>query len=148
MIRRPPRSTLTDTLFPYTTLFRSRQVDLRVGPAGAGKTTAMRALHTAWTSAHGSKSVVGLAPSAAAAQVLADDLGTACDNTAKWLHEHDHGRAEFKPGQLVIIDEATLAGTQTLDKITGLATEAGAKGQLVGDWANLQSADAGGAISR
>src|SRR3546814_1947492 len=23
MIRRPPRSTLTDTLFPYTTLFRS-----------------------------------------------------------------------------------------------------------------------------
>ena len=25
MIRRPPRSTLTDTLFPYTTLFRSQQ---------------------------------------------------------------------------------------------------------------------------
>src|SRR3546814_13734409 len=31
MIRRPPRSTRTDTLFPYTTLFRSRfrQVDCR-----------------------------------------------------------------------------------------------------------------------
>src|SRR3546814_18484064 len=27
MIRRPPRSTLTDTLFPYTTLFRSPLVD-------------------------------------------------------------------------------------------------------------------------
>src|SRR3546814_3225637 len=26
MIRRPPRSTRTDTLFPYTTLFRSRGV--------------------------------------------------------------------------------------------------------------------------
>src|SRR3546814_15498655 len=26
MIRRPPRSTLTDTLFPYTTLFRSLHV--------------------------------------------------------------------------------------------------------------------------
>src|SRR3546814_11245237 len=26
MIRRPPRSTRTDTLFPYTTLFRSRNV--------------------------------------------------------------------------------------------------------------------------
>src|SRR3546814_20570308 len=26
MIRRPPRSTRTDTLFPYTTLFRSRSV--------------------------------------------------------------------------------------------------------------------------
>src|SRR3546814_11131958 len=27
MIRRPPRSTLTDTLFPYTTLFRSADED-------------------------------------------------------------------------------------------------------------------------
>jgi conjugative relaxase-like TrwC/TraI family protein len=124
-----------------------RQVDLLVGPAGAGKTTAMRALHAAWTTTHGPASVVGLAPSAAAAQVLADDLGIACDNTAKWLHEHDHGRAEFKPGQLVIIDEAALAGTHTLDKITGLATEAGAKVLLVGDWAQLQSVDAGGAFS-
>src|SRR3546814_11197480 len=30
MIRRPPRSTRTDTLFPYTTLFRSR-AKLRIG---------------------------------------------------------------------------------------------------------------------
>src|SRR3546814_19977118 len=28
MIRRPPRSTRTDTLFPYTTLFRSRKLFL------------------------------------------------------------------------------------------------------------------------
>src|SRR3546814_15905752 len=28
MIRRPPRSTRTDTLFPYTTLFRSANADL------------------------------------------------------------------------------------------------------------------------
>src|SRR3546814_15720605 len=27
MIRRPPRTTRTDTLFPYTTLFRSQRVD-------------------------------------------------------------------------------------------------------------------------
>src|SRR3546814_3518876 len=27
MIRRPPRSTRTDTLFPYTTLFRSLRID-------------------------------------------------------------------------------------------------------------------------
>src|SRR3546814_7429686 len=30
MKRRPPRSTRTDTLFPYTTLFRSEKVDLGV----------------------------------------------------------------------------------------------------------------------
>src|SRR3546814_10108951 len=29
MIRRPPRATRTDTLFPYTTLFRSRQLARR-----------------------------------------------------------------------------------------------------------------------
>src|SRR3546814_6346311 len=43
MIRRPPRSTRTDTLFPYTTLFRSRSnrsaptnhsKDCRFGPVG------------------------------------------------------------------------------------------------------------------
>src|SRR3546814_14354776 len=28
MIRRPPRSTRTDTLFPYTTLYRSGEVDV------------------------------------------------------------------------------------------------------------------------
>src|SRR3546814_19864763 len=31
MIRRPPRSTRTDTLFPYTSLFRSQAVDARRG---------------------------------------------------------------------------------------------------------------------
>lgn len=124
-----------------------RQVDLLVGPAGAGKTTAMHALKTAWTKAHGKGSVVGLAPSAVAAQVLAEDLGIGCENTAKWLHEHDRGRAEFRKGQLVIIDEATLAGTLALDRLTALAAEAGAKVLLVGDWAQLQSVDAGGAFS-
>src|SRR3546814_7359858 len=31
MIRRPPRSTRTDTLFPYTTLFRSLDPEAEVG---------------------------------------------------------------------------------------------------------------------
>src|SRR3546814_4011346 len=30
MIRRPPRSTRTDTLFPYTTLFRSHAIEARI----------------------------------------------------------------------------------------------------------------------
>src|SRR3546814_15791636 len=51
MIRRPPRSTRTDTLFPYTTLFRSLDIALGIGgvpkgrvieiygPESSGKTT-------------------------------------------------------------------------------------------------------------
>src|SRR3546814_11634604 len=54
MIRRPPRSTRTDTLFPYTTLFRSlparpgllhhvRPRHHRAGPLGGGLGTGRRA---------------------------------------------------------------------------------------------------------
>ncbi|GAA2098408.1 MobF family relaxase [Nocardioides furvisabuli] len=124
-----------------------RQVDLLVGPAGAGKTTAMHALKATWTTEHGKDSVVGLAPSAVAAQVLAEDLGIGCENTAKWLHEYDRGRAQFERGQLVVIDEATLAGTLALDRLADLAAKAGAKVLLVGDWAQLQSVEAGGAFT-
>src|SRR3546814_20411910 len=40
MIRRPPRSTRTDTLFPYTTLFRSRAVGNSVGKSVRQRTLA------------------------------------------------------------------------------------------------------------
>ncbi|WP_230953346.1 MobF family relaxase [Propionibacterium freudenreichii] len=123
-----------------------RVLDVLVGPAGAGKTTAMNALRRAWETEHGKGSVVGLAPSAGAAQVLAEDLGIATENTAKWWQTHQTGGATFQLGQLVILDEASLAGTLSLDRITGLAVEAGAKVLLVGDYAQLQSVDAGGAF--
>src|SRR3546814_2431953 len=45
MIRRPPRSTRTDTLFPYTTLFRSYDVLIvGAGHAGAQAAIALRQL--------------------------------------------------------------------------------------------------------
>src|SRR3546814_8907438 len=46
MIRRPPRSTRTDTLFPYTTLFRSDGADPprhRTDPQPAGTLPGLRA---------------------------------------------------------------------------------------------------------
>src|SRR3546814_12234286 len=49
MIRRPPRSTRTDTRFPYTTLFRSVNFSINkgetfslVGESGCGKSTVAR----------------------------------------------------------------------------------------------------------
>ena len=123
-----------------------RVIDLLVGPAGAGKTTAMSALRRAWEKKYGQGSVVGLAPSSSAAQVLADDLGIATENTAKWWQTHLQTGETFQAGQLVIIDEASLAGTLSLDRITQLAATAGAKVLLVGDFAQLQAVDAGGAF--
>ena len=123
-----------------------RTLDVLVGPAGTGKTTTMSALRRAWEKRHGTGSVIGLAPSAAAADVLAGDLGISTENTAKWLHEHRHGNWNLTPGQLVIIDEASLAGTLALDTITTHAQQAGAKVLLIGDWAQLAAVDAGGAF--
>ena len=124
-----------------------RMVDVLVGPAGAGKTTALASLRAAWEQEHGAGSVVGLAPSATAAAVLGEDLGIGTENTARWLALHDHQGLDFHPSQLVIVDEASLAGTFTLDRIAALANQAGAKVLLVGDWAQLQAVDAGGAFT-
>lgn len=158
-----------------------RVLDVIVGPAGTGKTTALAALRAVWEAERGAGSVVGLAPSAAAAQVLADELGIPAENTAKWLYESDKDlerRAElaelrarltasppttpgplpaqaerlaaeieqwsFKARQLVIVDEASLAGTFVLDRLAARAAEAGAKVVLVGDPEQLSSVEAGG----
>ncbi|PRY54727.1 UvrD-like helicase family protein [Knoellia remsis] len=121
-------------------------LDLLVGPAGAGKTTALRALHRAWTAAHDKDSVIGLAPSAAAADVLGDSLGIRAENTAKFLYEHAKDRWNLEAGQLVLVDESSLAGTLALDRITAHAAEVGAKVVLIGDWAQLSAVETGGAF--
>lgn len=48
--------------------------------------------------------------------------------------------------QLLVIDEASLAGTFTLDALTAQAAAAGAKVLLVGDHKQLSAVDAGGAF--
>ena len=57
------------------------RLQLAIAPAGAGKTTAMRALTLAWTQDGGQ--VLGLAPSAAAAAVLGEQTGIRTDTLAK-----------------------------------------------------------------
>lgn len=121
-------------------------LDLLVGPAGTGKTTALRGLHRAWTAAKGRNSVIGLAPSAAAAEILGDSLHIQAENTAKFLYEHGEGRWNLKAGQLVVLDEASLVGTVALDRVVAHAAQVGAKVVLVGDWAQLSSVETGGAF--
>jgi conjugative relaxase-like TrwC/TraI family protein len=160
-----------------------RCLDVLVGPAGSGKSLTMAGLRAVWEAEHGPGSVIGLAPSAAAAEVLADELGIDTENTAKWLTEHRRGpdrlavierlrgqlaeaslspparkairerfrtietelrRWELRPRQLVIIDEASLAGTFALDELVSAAGDAGAKVLLVGDDAQLTAVEAGG----
>jgi hypothetical protein len=65
-----------------------RQLDLLVGPAGSGKSTAMAGLKVVWEAQFGPGTVLGLAPSAAAAEVLGDELGIDTENVSKFLTEH------------------------------------------------------------
>ena len=135
-----------------------RSLDLLVGPAGTGKSTTMAGLRAVWEGAFGPGSVRGLAPSAVAAEVLAGELGIATENIAKWLFEHrrtlEHRQTtasevemagwQLRKGQLVIVDEASLAGTFALAELVDAAETAGAKILLVGDHAQLSAVEAGG----
>lgn len=71
----------------HEVLTSTRQINAIIGPAGTGKTTTMRGIHSAWTNQFGAGSVVGLAPSAVAASVLSEEVGMVTENVAKWLHE-------------------------------------------------------------
>src|SRR5690606_1214699 len=56
------------------------------------------------------------------------------------------GRWSLAPGQLIIVDEASLADTRSLAAVVGQAEAAGAKVLLVGDHLQRGSVDAGGAF--
>ena len=60
--------------------------------------------------------------------------------------EREQQRWTLRPGQLLVVDEASLAGTLALDNLRQQAVAAGAKLLLVGDHRQLTSVDAGGAF--
>jgi hypothetical protein len=125
------------------------RLQLAIAPAGAGKTTAMRALTLAWTEDGGQ--VIGLAPSAAAAAVLGEQTGIRADTLAKlaWSLQHSElpdWAAAVGPATLVIIDEAGMAGTLSLDTAVRFAVDRGASVRLVGDDQQLAAIGAGGVL--
>ena len=125
------------------------RLQLAIAPAGAGKTTAMRALVLAWTQDGGQ--VVGLAPSAAAAAVLAEQTGIRSDTLAKLTWSLDHGdlpdwAARIGPSTLVIIDEAGMADTVSLDTAVQFVIARGGSVRLVGDDQQLAAIGAGGIL--
>ena len=125
------------------------RLQLAIAPAGAGKTTAMRALTLAWTQDGGQ--VLGLAPSAAAAAVLAEQTGIRSDTLAKLTWSLQHGdlpdwAAAVGPSTLVIIDEAGMADTLSLDTAVQFAIGRGASVRLIGDDQQLAAIGAGGVL--
>ncbi|MGZ2361686.1 relaxase domain-containing protein [Streptomyces sp. 372A] len=123
-----------------------------LGPAGAGKTTAMKLVARAVDAAGGR--LIPLAPSSRAAEVLGGDLQRRAHTLHSWLHQR--GRAtdgktvgkdfQLRPGDVVLVDEAGMAGTLLLDRILTDAAAAGAVVRLLGDPHQLAAVEAGGAL--
>lgn len=136
------------------------RVQLALAPAGTGKTTAMAVLARAWEGEGGT--VLGLAPTAAAAAALRKDLDATTETLSKLTHVLGQiTAAETDPSAhvvvpewmdaidektLVVVDEAGMAGTPDLDAMVAFVLERGGSVRLVGDDQQLASVSCGGVL--
>lgn len=121
---------------------------LVVGPAGAGKTTTLRAAVDDLR--RDNRTVFGVTPSAKAARVLERETGVPSDTLAKLLHEWQRDdrppelRYRLPAGATVLVDEAGMVGTPALARLVTLATEQRWRLALIGDPHQLQAVGRGG----
>ena len=125
-----------------------------VGPAGTGKTASMKIVAKTWQST--GRNIIGLAPSAAAASVLSEDIDAPAHTidllTFTWrgLHPNAPGKTlsalpiEIKAGDMLLVDEAGMASTENLAALTEIAKESGAVLRLIGDPYQLSAVTSGG----
>ncbi len=123
-------------------------VALIVGPAGSGKTTA---LAPAVKHLQGRGQVVfGVAPTAAAAEVLATETAVAADTLDKLLHEHSRPDRPPAPvydlpgGATVIVDETGTVSTPKLAALARLAEQRAWRVVMVGDPRQFSAVGRGG----
>ncbi|RII99063.1 AAA family ATPase, partial [Clavibacter michiganensis] len=125
-----------------------RELVVGIGPAGAGKTTALRLAATALED--GGRRMIGLAPSAPAASVIAEAVGIEATTIHGFLTAHAQAelpaKYEIRAGDVLVVDEAGMAGTQRLAALHTIAREYGAYVRLIGDDRQLSAVEAGGAL--
>ncbi|WCB92447.1 Dda-like helicase [Baekduia alba] len=111
--------------------------------AGTGKTHALAAARELWE-AHDVR-VFGTALSARAALELENLAGIDSATIASVLRDIDQGH-DLAEGSVLIVDEAGMVGSRTIDRLARHAAESDAKLVLVGDDRQLPEIDAGGAF--
>ncbi|NHW49219.1 relaxase domain-containing protein [Paenarthrobacter sp. MSM-2-10-13] len=119
-----------------------------VGPAGAGKTTALKLAADTIRKAGGR--VFGLAPTAVAAAVMGTELGATATTIDSFVLAHTKGSNDEKntpkPGDVIIIDEAGMVGTQRFAAAVTIAEQYGAVVRALGDDQQLSAVGSGGAL--
>jgi conjugative relaxase-like TrwC/TraI family protein len=115
-------------------------------PAGAGKTTSLRALVSAAHHRYDANVLV-LAPTGQAVDVaMREGAGDEGMTIAKALHSLRDGALLFDQSTLVVVDEAGMVGTDALRQLLTATTQAGAKTVLVGDANQLSPVKARGGM--
>ena len=111
------------------------------GRAGTGKTEVSRAFITAFQ-AEG-RGVIGAAVGWDAAKKLEAESGIKSYSTKSLIGQLDRGKLALTPKSVVVLDEAGMAGLQTVARLQEMVDRAGAKLVLQGDLKQLQAIDAG-----
>lgn len=116
-----------------------------VGPAGSGKTTAMKVVARAWHA--DGRQVLALGPSKNAARELGDSIGVRGSTIARILTLAKYGLPTgITAGAMLLVDEAAMAATHDLDELQRLAHQRGAVVRWVGDPHQLSAVESGGAL--
>jgi len=122
-----------------------RGVELVVGVAGAGKTTALDAVRIAFETA--GYTVVGTATSGQAARTLGRDAHLAESSTlASLLWRLDHHQTQLTTHTVVILDEAGMTDDPDLLRLLTATADARAKVVMVGDDRQLGAVGPGGSL--
>jgi len=119
-------------------------LDLVIGQAGTGKSTMLGAARAGWESA--GFEVIGTAIASRTAAELQASTGIASITMARLLIDLERGSTTLTRRHVIVVDEASLVGSRTLDRLQRQVDEARAKLVLVGDNRQLSSIDAGGAL--
>ena len=123
-----------------------QQIAVLIAPAGAGKTRTVGAAAAAWRQA--GYHLVGLAPSARAAAELSAATGSRAETVAKWRRDTERGSAAAAvgAGTVLVVDEASMLGTDDLAALTDAVQAGGAKLVLVGDPAQIGPVERAGGL--
>jgi ATP-dependent exoDNAse (exonuclease V) alpha subunit len=115
-----------------------------IGEAGTGKSFATVAAAEGW--AHAGFELRAVAPTWRAANVLRAE-GFEATSVASFLRDYPHGDARLSPRTVLMVDEASMVGSEQLALLISAADQAKAKLVLIGDPEQLGSVEAGGLFS-
>ena len=119
-----------------------RGVELVVGIAGSGKTTALAAARDAFEAA--GYEVIGTSTSGQAARTLSREAGIDSRTLASLNRRIAHGSLRLSPRHVAVLDEAAMTDDAALVAFLEAASVAGAKVVAVGDPRQLGSVGPGG----